>query len=133
MSVSSRMPRQPWLAHAQATGTVLVSGVPRQLMRSLGELLTVPMINLLLLGYLPLGPHAGHDAAVARRRLRPAVLADASLPCRGGHAAIRVCLHDALRLARAAPRAGPSTDLVPGDRARLLPHVSGLRGGLGRL
>ncbi|MET0532187.1 MAG: glycosyltransferase family A protein, partial [Microvirga sp.] len=34
-------------AHVQARGVGLVSAVPRQIMRSLGELLTVPAINLL--------------------------------------------------------------------------------------
>ncbi len=41
--------------HARRSGAALVSGVPRQQMGSLGEVLTVPMINLLLLGYLPVG------------------------------------------------------------------------------
>src|SRR3712207_1750646 len=41
--------------HAQATDSGLVSAVPRQIMVSFGELLTVPTINLLLLSYLPMG------------------------------------------------------------------------------
>ncbi len=41
-------------AHARATGAALVSAVPRQRMDTLGERLTVPMINFLLVGYLPM-------------------------------------------------------------------------------
>ncbi|HEX8417827.1 MAG TPA: glycosyltransferase, partial [Methylobacterium sp.] len=40
-------------AHARATSAALVSGVPHQIMGTPGERLTVPMINFLLVGYLP--------------------------------------------------------------------------------
>ena len=93
----------------------LVSGVPRQRMESLAELLIIPMINMLLLGYLPI--------FLARRDPRPAlaaacgqmiaVRADAYAAA-GGHAAIRASLHDGLALPRRFREAGFRTDLVAG-------------------
>ena len=101
--------------HAQANGCPLVSAVPRQIMGSLGELLTVPTINLMLLGYLPmglmrrshnpgLGAACGQDAPCGARAYRRS----------GGHAAIRHLLHDGIQLARLFRRHGFATDLVPG-------------------
>lgn len=91
----------------------LVSGVPRQRMGSLAELLVIPMINTLLLGYLPI--------PLARRDPRPtlaaacgqliAVRAEA-YALAGGHAGIRTSLHDGLTLPRLFRAAGLSTDLV---------------------
>ncbi|WP_174301142.1 glycosyltransferase family 2 protein, partial [Caulobacter sp. S45] len=93
----------------------LVSGVPRQEMVSLPELLVIPMINALLLGYLPI--------PLARRFPKPAlaagcgqmiaVRADAYARS-GGHAAIRTSLHDGLTLPRLFRAAGLRTDLVAG-------------------
>ena len=51
----ARMRPPRWRATRRRRDAGLVSAVPRQIMRSLGELLTVPTINLLLLGYLPMG------------------------------------------------------------------------------
>jgi hypothetical protein len=103
------------VSHMQETGTVLVSGVPRQLMRSLGELLTVPMINLLLLGYLPLGRMRATTQPSLGAACGQLVLVDSqAYRTAGGHAAIRACLHDALRLARLLRERGHRTDLVPG-------------------
>ena len=42
-------------ADAARHGLALVSGVPRQAMRSWASCSTVPMINMLLIGYLPVG------------------------------------------------------------------------------
>ena len=44
--------------HAAASGAGMVTGVPRQVIGSLGEALTVPMINFLLFCYLPGGGRA---------------------------------------------------------------------------
>ncbi len=94
----------------------LVSGVPRQRMESLAELLIIPMINMLLLGYLPI--------PLSRRDPRPslaaacgqmiAVRADAYARA-GGHAGIRASLHDGLTLPRSFRAAGLRTDLVAGS------------------
>ena len=100
---------------AQATGAGLVSGVPRQIMVSLGEVLTVPMINYLLLGYLPL--------ALMRRRQDPSLGAACgqllltereAYFAAGGHASIRNLLHDGIQLARRFRANGFMTDLVAG-------------------
>lgn len=101
--------------HAQATGAGLVSTVPRQIMMTLGELLTVPMINLLLLGYLPMGfmrrsPNPGLGAACGQLMLMEREAYRAS----GGHAAIRSRIHDGIQLARLFRRKKIMTDLVPG-------------------
>jgi hypothetical protein len=101
------------LAAALAGGEAgLVSGVPRQVTGSLGEALVVPLITLLLLGYLPLaqmrrrldpglGAACGQLIAVRREAYRAA----------GGHAAVRTTLHDGVKLPRAFRRAGLMTDL----------------------
>lgn len=103
------------VGHAQAIEGALVSAVPRQRMRSLGEMLTVPMINLTLLGYLPM--------RMMRRSRDPSLgaacgqmmLADAAVyRAVGGHGAIRHLLHDGIQLARVFRRAGHRTDLVFG-------------------
>lgn len=90
----------------------LVSGFPRQETGSLGEVLVVPQIHVLLLGYLPmaamrLSGHPGFGAACGQL-----VLADRDAYVRaGGHAAIRGSLHDGVTLPRAFRRAGLRTDL----------------------
>ncbi|KMO20624.1 glycosyltransferase [Methylobacterium platani] len=98
---------------AEAAGAALVSGVPRQVTGTIGERVTVPMINLLLLGYLPI--------PLMRRLADPAlgaacgqlVLVEAQAYRRvGGHGAIRASLHDGVRLPRVLRRAGLTTDLV---------------------
>ncbi|MBM6593475.1 glycosyltransferase [Microvirga pudoricolor] len=102
--------------HAQASGAGLVSAVPRQITRSLGELLTVPTINILLLGYLPMGfmrlsRDPGLGAACGQL-----VLAEREAYREvGGHGAIRGLLHDGIQLARVFRRRGHMTDLVLGD------------------
>lgn len=103
--------------HAQATGCKLVSAVPRQIMKTLGECLTVPSINLLLLGYLPMkrmrsSPDLAFGAACGQLML---VERDAYFVS-GGHAAIRSFIHDGIQLARLFRRKGFMTDFAPGDR-----------------
>lgn len=90
----------------------LVSGFPRQVTGTLGEALVIPMIHVLLLGYLPMPglrftAHPGFGAACGQLMLmdRDAYAAV------GGHAAIRTSLHDGVTLPRAFRRAGYRTDL----------------------
>jgi len=116
------------LGHAQASRAALVSAVPRQVMGTLGELLTVPTVNFLLLGYLPMG--------FMRRSLDPGLGAacgqlvlverDAYVAS-GGHGAIRALLHDGLQLARLFRRNGFMTDLVPGNGLASCRMYGGLR------
>jgi cellulose synthase/poly-beta-1,6-N-acetylglucosamine synthase-like glycosyltransferase len=90
----------------------LISGFPRQETGTLGERLLVPLIHIVLLGYLPIllmrrsraiGLAAGCGQLIAVRR-------ETYLAC-GGHRAIRTSLHDGLQLPRAFRRAGFATDL----------------------
>lgn len=102
-------------AHAAAAGIAMVSGVPRQIIRSLGEALTVPGINFLLLGYLPGGGRAASrrpDLAAACGQL---VLCDAgAYRALGGHGAVPGVLHDGLALARRFRAEGHRTEVVDG-------------------
>jgi hypothetical protein len=90
----------------------LASGFPRQVTRSWAEMLLLPLIHLLLLGYLPmvrmqtdpapsLGAGCGQLFIARRDAYRRA----------GGHAAIRASLHDGITLPRAFRRAGIMTGL----------------------
>ncbi|RDI61934.1 glycosyltransferase [Microvirga subterranea] len=103
--------------HAQASDAKLVSAVPRQVMTTLGEMLIVPTINVLLLGYLPMGfmrlsRDPGLGAACGQLIL---VEAEAYRET-GGHGSIRALIHDGIQLARLFRRKGFMTDLVPGER-----------------
>ncbi len=115
-------------AQARRGGAGLVSAVPRQRMDSLGERLTVPMINLLLVGYLPV--------LAMRRSLHPSlgaacgqmILATrAAYAETGGHGAIRASLHDGVRLPRLFRRHGLRTDLALGRDLALCRMYAGFR------
>ncbi|KAA0125262.1 glycosyltransferase [Methylobacterium sp. P1-11] len=100
-------------AQARRTGAALVSGVPRQRTDTLGEMLTVPMIDFLLLGFLPVPlmrrlPDPSLGAACGQLIL----IERAAYAATGGHTAIRTSLHDGVRLPRLFRAAGYRTDLV---------------------
>ena len=90
----------------------LASGIPRQTTGTFLEHLLIPLIHVILLGYLPL--------AAARRIRWPAFAAgcgqlfvvrrEAYFQA-GGHRAIRSTLHDGLKLPRLMRAAGFGTDL----------------------
>jgi hypothetical protein len=102
-------------AHARREGVSLVSGVPRQETRTPGELLTVPMINLLLLGYLPIPQMRATTRPSMGAACGQLLLVDrAAYLAAGGHGAIRASVHDALQLVRRFRAAGHRTDLVAG-------------------
>ena len=104
-------------AAQQRSGAALVSGFPRQLTGTLGEALVVPLIHLVLLGYLPLP-----GLKWTRRPSFAAACGQLVLARRedyeraGGHAAIRASRHDGVTLPRAFRRAGLATDLVDATR-----------------
>jgi hypothetical protein len=103
-------------AHAEDHGIALVSGVPRQEIGGLGEALTVPMINLMMLGYLPQGGRRGTRPSLAAA-CGQLVLAEATAyRAAGGHAAAPAILHDALSLARRMRAHGFRTEVVDGSR-----------------
>lgn len=100
-------------AHAGRSGAALVSGVPRQRLGSLGEMLTVPMINFLLLGYLPIPlMRARPDPALGAACGQLMFFRTDAYRRTGGHGALRASLHDGLRLPRILRTAGYRTDLV---------------------
>ncbi len=99
-------------AQALAGGLDLASGFPREETRTLAETLVVPLIHVLLIGYLPLGaarrrPDAGFAAGCGQLM----AVRRTSYARAGGHAAIRLMRHDGLMLPRAFRRAGCATDL----------------------
>ena len=102
-------------AHAAAKRIAMLSGVPRQLIGSVGEALTVPAINLLLIGYLPGGGRAESarpDLAAACGQL---VLCErGAYEAIGGHGAVRGVLHDGLALARLFRAQRYRTEVVDG-------------------
>lgn len=100
---------------APPLGIDLVSGVPRQLMGSALERMAIPMINTLLLGYLPVGRMRGtRIVALAAGCGQMMMVRTEAYRAMGGHGAIRRSLHDGLKLPRAFRAAGFTTDLVNG-------------------
>ena len=93
-------------------GLDLASGFPEQQTGTLSEALLVPLIHVLLLGYLPiwLARRSRHPAFAAGCGQLMAVRRDAYRRA-GGHGAIRNSRHDGLTLPRAFRRAGCTTDL----------------------
>lgn len=99
-------------AYLDRTGGGLVSGFPRQETGTLLEKLVIPLINWLLMGYLPM-------AGVRHTRLpgfgvgcgQWFMTTRAAYDAVGGHAAVRSSLHDGLTLPRAYRRAGFHTDI----------------------
>lgn len=95
------------VAEAQRTEADLLTTFPRQVIGSLGEALTVPMIHWILFTLLPIGRVAKdpQPALVAACGQFLLVRRDAYLKS-GGHSAITASLHDGLHLARILKRSG---------------------------
>lgn len=100
------------MAFLEASGAELVSGFPRQETGTILEKLLIPLIQFLLLGFLPL-----HRM---RRSSLPAFGAGcgqlfltrrAAYEEIGGHSAVKDSLHDGITLPRAYRKAGMMTDL----------------------
>src|SRR5919112_660742 len=86
------------------------------ILRSLGELLTVPTINLLLLGYLPMGfMRLSRDPGLGAACGQLMLVERDAYRASGGHAAIHARIHDGIQLARLFRRKGFMTDLMPGE------------------
>jgi glycosyltransferase involved in cell wall biosynthesis len=95
-----------------SSGAALVSGFPRQETGTLFEKLVIPLINWLLVCYLPIG------------RMRSCLQPGLGVGCGqwfmttrdayekvGGHAAVKASLHDGIKLPRAYRAAGMMTDI----------------------
>ncbi len=98
-----------WL---RESGAQLASGVPRQEVGTFSERLLIPLIDFVLLGFLPLrrmrrSPHPAYATGCGQL-----VIADANAyRASGGHGAIRSRMHDGLALPKAFRTAGYRTDL----------------------
>ncbi|MDW8314049.1 MAG: glycosyltransferase [Rhodovarius sp.] len=102
-------------AHSLRRRIAMVSGVPRQIIGSLGEGLTVPFIHFLMLCYLPWGGRAERrDPSLAAACGQLLLVERRAYEAVGGHAAIRGVLHDGIALARLFRRRGHDTEVVDG-------------------
>ncbi|WP_426954886.1 glycosyltransferase [Muricoccus radiodurans] len=102
-------------AQAQARDLALVTGVPRQVIGTIGEALTVPAINLLMMGYLPGAGRAETAHPSMAAACGQLILVErGAYEAAGGHAAFRGQLHDGLLLARNLRAAGHRTEVVEG-------------------
>lgn len=119
------------------TGAGMVSGFPRQETGSWLEHWLIPLIQFVLLGFLPMGRmrryphHPGYAAAcgqwiIARRDAYETV---------GGHGAIARSIHDGVQLPRVFRRAGFTTDLfdaTPLAHCRMYHDACGVWQGLAK-
>ncbi len=115
-------------------GVALASGFPRQITRSWSEILLLPLIHFLLLGYLPLAQMQRRSAPGLGAGCGQLFIARAADYARaGGHGAIRASLHDGLTLPRAFRRAGLMTGLFDASRfaeCRMYTDAAGVWEGL---
>jgi glycosyltransferase involved in cell wall biosynthesis len=100
------------VAFLENSGAALASGFPRQLTGSFLEWLLLPLIQFVLLGFLPLG-RSRRDGApgLAAGCGQLFVTRREAYARAGGHAAIKSSLHDGIKLPRAYRRAGLKTDV----------------------
>jgi glycosyltransferase involved in cell wall biosynthesis len=102
-------------AHAAARNIAMISGVPRQSIGSLGEGLTVPFINFLLLCYLPFGGRATQRRPELAAACGQLVLIERrAYEAVGGHATIKGVLHDGIAMARLLRARGHDTEIADG-------------------
>ncbi len=100
------------VAFLDASGAALVSGFPRQLTGSFLEWLLLPLIQFILLGFLPLGrSRSDGSPGLAAGCGQLFVTRRDAYSRAGGHAAIKSSLHDGIKLPRAYRRAGLKTDI----------------------
>ncbi len=99
------------------SGAWLVSGFPRQETGTLLEKLLIPLINWLLLCFLPLwGMRHFRWSAFGAGCGQWFMSARSAYENVGGHAAVKASLHDGLTLPRAYRRAGYFTDVCDARR-----------------
>lgn len=90
----------------------LISGIPRQIMRTPLEWLMLPMMQVLLTAYLPVSLDRHQRVGMAAACGQLIMARRAAYWAVGGHERIRSRLHDGLMLARAFRRSGYRTGLV---------------------
>ncbi|UPY38009.1 glycosyltransferase family 2 protein [Sediminicoccus sp. KRV36] len=102
-------------AHAEVQSIAMVSGVPRQIIKGLGEGLTVPFINFLLICYLPFGGRSNQRKPSLAAACGQLILVERrAYEAIGGHGAIKGVLHDGIALARRFREKGHDTEIVDG-------------------
>jgi hypothetical protein len=95
----------------------LASGFPRQITKTWSEILLLPLIHFLLLGYLPTFRMQASVSPALGAGCGQLFIARASAYAKaGGHSAIRASLHDGLTLPRAFRNAGLMTGLFDASR-----------------
>jgi len=102
----------PLLAHAQATGAGMVSGLPYQTTGTFWERVVLPMLHFLIITFLPVrmvweSPFPQLVAACGQVELFSAEAYQAV----GGHAGIPRSFHDGLQLARKVKKSGRTVRL----------------------
>lgn len=91
----------------------LISGVPRQITETFSEKLLVPLIQFLLLGFLPFGRMRRSNHPAYATGCGQLILVDRNAYERsGGHSAIFSRVHDGLALPKQLRTSGFRTDLV---------------------
>ncbi len=114
----------------------LASGFPHQVVRTWSEQLLLPLIHLLLLGYLPMPlMQRRSDAGLGAGCGQLFIARKAAYRQAGGHRAIRASLHDGLTLPRAFRQAGEMTGLFDATRfaeCRMYASAAQLWEGLGK-
>ena len=96
----------------RTSGATLVSGFPRQETGTQLEKLVIPLINYLIVCYLPIGSmrrsrHVGLGAGCGQWFMTTREAYDAV----GGHAPVKASLHDGVKLPRSYRAAGFRTDI----------------------
>jgi hypothetical protein len=90
----------------------LASGIPRQETATFAEQLLIPLVHVILLGFLPLRRmRRSRSSALAAGCGQLVIVRADAYRAAGGHARIRGSLHDGLKLPRMFREAGFRTDL----------------------
>jgi hypothetical protein len=94
------------------SGAALVSGFPTERTATLGEVMMIPLVHVVLLGYLPIWAMRSSRQVGLGAGCGQIMLADLEAYRRsGGHAMIRESWHDGLLLPRAFRECGYRTDI----------------------
>jgi hypothetical protein len=106
------------LGFAHRAGADLVSTVPREITGSIGEMLLIPLIHFVLMGYLPFGRmRTTRDPAASAACGQFILVSRAAYTASGGHDGFRASMHDGVKFPRAVRRAGFATDLYDGTES----------------
>lgn len=103
------------LGFALRSKSSLVSTVPREITGSIGEMLLVPLIHFVLMGYLPIGRmRKTLDPAASAACGQFILVSREAYSASGGHDRFRASMHDGVKFPRAVRKAGLRTDLFDG-------------------